>query len=152
LRTIASRDGRIFAGMSAGGYCALNLGLRNRDVVSTVLNLSGLAEPTHAGGLSALFGHSGSAQVRHNSPAVYAASLPRNPYTRVWLDCGSSDRQVRAQMQSLAPVLRERGMVVEERIRPGQHTFSVWRAALRESLAWALTTTTSVARVGHLAD
>jgi hypothetical protein len=30
LRTEASREGRIFAGMSAGGYCALNLGLRNR--------------------------------------------------------------------------------------------------------------------------
>jgi enterochelin esterase-like enzyme len=152
LRTMASRDGRIFAGMSAGGYCALNLGLRNRDVVATVLNLSGLAVPTHAGGLSALFGRSGSAQARNNSPAVYAASLPRDPFTRVWLDSGSSDRQVRAQMQSLAPVLRARGMVVEERIRPGQHTFSVWRAALRESLAWALTTTATVARLGHMSD
>jgi enterochelin esterase-like enzyme len=153
LRTIPNRDGRIFAGMSAGGYCALNLGLRHREVVSTVLNLSGLAEPTHAGGLAALFGHSGSAQVRDNSPAVYAASLPRSPYTRVWLDCGSSDHQVRGQMQSLAPVLRARGMVVEEKVRPGQHTFSVWRAALRESLSWALTTAPAiVARFGHTAD
>jgi enterochelin esterase-like enzyme len=160
LRTIANRDGRIFAGMSAGGYCALNLGLRNRDVVSTVLNLSGLAKPTHAGGLSALFGLSGTAQARDNSPAVYAASLPRDPYTRVWLDCGSSDHQVRGQMQSLAPVLRERGLVVQERIRPGEHTFSVWRPALRESLAWALAPTptptptptpAAVARLGHMA-
>jgi hypothetical protein len=59
---------------------------------------------------------------------------------------------VLAQMRSLAPVLTARGMVVVEKVRPGQHTFSVWRAALRESLDWAvsgLTPPTVTARFGR---
>jgi enterochelin esterase-like enzyme len=95
--------------------------------------------PTHSGGVIQLFGKTGAELVRANSPAEYAPSLAVDPATRVWMDSGSSDHQVLGQMRSLAPVLRGRGMVVVEKVRPGQHTFSVWRAALKDSLSWALT-------------
>lgn len=140
FRTQADRTGRIFAGMSAGGFCALNLGLRNRQAAATILDFSGLTEPTHSGGMPALFGDSPqlAALVAANSPVAYAPSLPPDPPTRVWLDCGTADQSVLHQMQEIAPVLRSRGLTVELRTRPGSHSYRVWRAALRDSLAWAL--------------
>ena len=138
VRTIADRNDRIFAGMSAGGYCALNLGLRNRSEVSTILDLSGYTAPTHSGGLKALFGQSGSVAAAANTPSLYARTLPAAPAMRIWMDSGSQDKDVLKEMRTLAPVLQSRGMTVELHVRPGAHTFSVWRPALRDSLSWAL--------------
>ena len=138
LRTVASRSGRIFAGMSAGGYCALNLGLRNRDEAATVLDLSGYTMPTHSGGMTALFGPDSGLAVAQNSPSSYAKSLGGGPPMRIWLDSGTADRQVLRELTAIAPVLRADGMTVELHTRPGDHTYSVWRPALRQSMGWAL--------------
>ncbi len=138
LRTIPRRSGRIFAGMSAGGFCALNLGLRNRDLAATILDLSGLTRPTHAGGMTELFGKDRLAEVPKNTPSVYAESLKGGPPMRIWLDAGTSDKQVLHEMNDIAPVLRRDGMQVEQHTRPGDHTYSVWRPALKDSLSWAL--------------
>ena len=46
LRTTASRAGRAIGGNSAGGFCALNLGLRHRDVFRAIVDLSGFDHPT----------------------------------------------------------------------------------------------------------
>ncbi|MCU1658157.1 MAG: esterase [Pseudonocardiales bacterium] len=139
FRTRPNRTSRIFAGMSAGGYCALNLGLRHRDVAATILDLSGFTEPTHTGGVARLLGARGATdEIAANTPAHYVTSLPRNPATRVWLDAGSSDRKIVDEMASLAPALRARGMEVQWRERSGGHTFWVWTAALQESLPWAM--------------
>lgn len=102
LRTEPNRTGRIFAGMSAGGFCALNLGLRNRSVTATVLDLSGETMPTHAGGTRALFG-SNQVQVRQNSPALYAppcgagrrcgsGSTVALTIVAYWISCAGSRR------------------------------------------------------------
>jgi enterochelin esterase-like enzyme len=138
LRTIATRQGRIFAGMSAGGYCALNLGLRHRDLVSTILDLSGYTVPTHSGGMRALFGPNPDALAAQNSPAEYASRLRDGPPMRVWLDSGSADTTVLREMAAIAPILRADGMTVVQADRRGGHTYSVWRPALRQSAEWAL--------------
>lgn len=138
LRTVRDRSERIFAGMSAGGYCALNLGLRNRTMVSTILDLSGYTMPTHSGGMVALFGKSNLAEVAANSPDVYAKDLSSLPPMRIWLDSGTDDKDVLHQMSAIAPVLTTDGMQVQLHTRPGSHTYSVWRPALRESLTWGL--------------
>ena len=138
LRTIANRDGRIFAGMSAGGYCALNLGLRHRDLTASILDLSGLTEPTHSGGLQALFGMDDLPAAQQNSPALYARNLSPEPAMRVWLDSGRSDGQVLDQLSRLATELRTARLTVQQRTRPGGHTYRVWRPALADSLRWAL--------------
>jgi enterochelin esterase-like enzyme len=138
LRTQRTRTGRIFAGMSAGGYCALNLGLRHPNLTATVLDLSGFTVPTHAGGMTSLFGRDNAAAVTQNSPASYASRLVDSPPMRIWLDCGSSDRQVLRQLNAISGTLRKDGMVVQQHSRPGDHTYSVWRPALKDSLTWAL--------------
>lgn len=138
LRTEPSRTGRIFAGMSAGGFCALNLGLRNPTLTATVLDLSGETMPTHAGGLRALFG-TDEGRARQNSPALYAGSLRNLPPMRIWLDCGSGDHRVLTQLRRIVPVLHDDGMVAQLHVRPGGHSYSVWRPALQAALHWALT-------------
>jgi hypothetical protein len=69
--------------MSAGGYCALNLGLRHRDAVATIIDMSGDTVPTHSHGAASLFGAhnpNGAGDVLTNSPARTAATL--NPSRR----------------------------------------------------------------------
>jgi len=138
LRTVADRSHRAVGGMSAGGYCALNLGLRHRDTFAAIVDMSGLTVPTHAGGLAALFGSgpAGQARAEANMPALYVATLSPRPTTAVWMDAGSSDATVLAQMRPMAAALRERGYPVRLGTRPGAHTFHVWAPALREALPW----------------
>jgi enterochelin esterase-like enzyme len=140
FRTRADRESRVFAGMSAGGYCALNLGLRHRDTVATIVDMSGETGPSHTGGLSALFGRHTDSSILAvaNTPQRYASFLTPDPPTRVWLDSGTSDKSIVREMSHLAPVLTSRGVDVQWRVRPGGHTYWVWTAALQESLPWAI--------------
>jgi enterochelin esterase-like enzyme len=140
LRTLADRTHRTFGGMSAGGYCALNLGLRNRSVASTIIDMSGFTKPTHTGGLSELFGSPSPAEqslVKANSPAEYAATLAAGPPTRVWMDVGTEDKGVMDEMTPVVLALRSRGVDVVYRVRTGAHTFYVWAPALVEALPWS---------------
>lgn len=140
FRTIAGREHRTLGGMSAGGFCALNLGLRHPDLFGSVIDMSGDVRPTHSGGLAPLFGRGAAADAaaRSNSPALYAARLVPSPPVRIWLDCGTGDQRLLAGMRSVAGVLAARGFPVEMHVRPGGHTFRVWRPALVESLEWAI--------------
>jgi len=140
FRTLARREDRIVAGNSAGGFCALNLGLRHRDAFATIVALSGFSRPTHDGGMVALFGKRPdlAAVIRANDPSRYAASLPPSPTMRVWLDCGRQDVDSLRDETALAPVLRAAGYSVVLQVRGGRHDYGVWRPALRDALAWAV--------------
>jgi enterochelin esterase-like enzyme len=140
FRTLPTAAGRIIAGMSAGGYCALNLGLRHPDLFGAIVDLSGLTAPTHTGGPAALFGSGaeGRAAEAANDPGRYAVDLPAGLPTRIWLDTGSSDTDVRTEMIRLDRTLQARHIAVRFTTRPGSHTYSVWRPALRQALQWAL--------------
>ena len=138
LRTVPDRGARAVAGMSAGGFCALNEGLRHRSEFSAVLDMSGLTRPTHSGGVTALFGPGAAGQARFlaNDPEHYAATLRPDPPTMVRMDVGRSDGKVRREMQALVPQLRGHGITTSFVLRPGFHTFRVWVPALRSGLAW----------------
>jgi enterochelin esterase-like enzyme len=141
LRTRPDRSARTFAGISAGGYCALNLGLRNRAVAATIIDMSGETAPTHTGGATVLFGRNNPVApqlIAENSPAHYGPNLPAGPATRIWFDSGTSDKSIMRQMSDLAHTLEAKGMDVCWRIRPGGHNYRVWTAALYEALPWAL--------------
>ncbi|WP_045877285.1 alpha/beta hydrolase-fold protein [Pseudofrankia sp. DC12] len=143
LRTRPDRADRVFAGMSAGGFCALNLGLRHRDLVETIVAMSGLAEPTHSGGMAGLFGPRPdlAALAAANTPVRYAPTLPPSPPMRIWLDCGRGDREALRDTLTMARLLTHRGgFDVDLRLRPGGHDYGVWRPALRDSLRWAVPT------------
>ena len=142
FRTVANRTGRTFGGMSAGGYCALNLGLRNRSVVSSIIDMSGFTGPTHTGGLTTLFGPASPAQraeIVANSPALYVPTLPPGPALRIWMDTGTSDTEVLNEMRPVAQELSTKPDIdLQFRVREGAHTFYVWVPALQEALPWVL--------------
>jgi enterochelin esterase-like enzyme len=139
LRTVAGRDSRAVAGNSAGGYCALNLGLRHRGMFGTIIDLSGYTRPTYAGGMRGLFGAGPGLQqqVTENTPARYAARLAAQPHVRLWLDCGRSDAVPLADITAITPILRSRGQDVIVQLRAGGHEHYVWRAALQQAVLWA---------------
>ena len=139
FRTIPKRAARAVAGNSAGGYCALNLGLRNRSLFSAVVDLSGFARPTHDGGLARLFGKRPDlARVAAaNTPAAYVPKLSPTPQVSLWLDCGRSDTSARRDTLAIAGALSDRGFDVVLRLRPGGHDYGVWKPALAEGLSWA---------------
>ncbi|WP_261576413.1 alpha/beta hydrolase [Frankia gtarii] len=155
LRVLPDRADRVFAGMSAGGFCALNLGLRHRDLVGSIVDMSGMDRPTHDGGMVGLFGHRRDLArvVEANTPVRYAATLAPEPPMRIWLDCGLGDHEALGDTRTMASILSGRpGFTVRLRLRPGSHDFGVWRPALRDGLAWTLPSTAGVPirlPVGH---
>lgn len=143
LRTVPDRRHRVLAGMSAGGYCALNLGLRHRDLVATIVDMSGLDRPTHGGGVRQLYGpgRDALADAAADSPVDYIPALPVGPPTRVWLATGDRDHEAGPDVARVYTLLRARsgaGVSVQLHRYRGGHTFYVWRPALAQSLAWAL--------------
>ncbi len=141
FRVRSDRSGRVIAGNSAGGYCALNLGLRHWDDFSTIIDLSGFTHPTHDHGLTALFGTGVdlAKKVRENSPDMYAPALPPGPPTAIWFDAGRSDHEsLNEETRLIAAIGQRQDIVTKLTVRPGGHTYGVWRPALQESLIWAV--------------
>lgn len=145
FRTDPNRAGRAVAGMSAGGYCALNIGLRNRQLFSTIIDMSGYDQPTHDGGMRVLYQQPDTVAGRRqaqidaaaDSPSDYLSRLPRLPLMRVWLDCGRTDLLPRRQLTYVDKTLVAHGQQAMLTIRPGGHDYGVWRPALAAALAWA---------------
>jgi enterochelin esterase-like enzyme len=64
LPTVSRRSGRVIAGLSAGGYGAVDIGLRNPGVFESIASWSGYFKPLRDG------------PFKHASPAVLAANTP----------------------------------------------------------------------------
>jgi enterochelin esterase-like enzyme len=140
LRTITNAKGRAIGGMSMGGYCGLNLGLKHPDIYSAVLDFSGetVSQPDLLpGGNQALYGGSDWQQKADaNSPAKYYTQLDPSKGPAIWMDVGTKDGLL-PQIQDLAGKLKAKGFTVEYHSRPGDHDWYTWTAALKEALPWA---------------
>lgn len=138
LRTAPRREARLLGGMSAGGYCALNITLRHPDVFGSLLDLSGLTRPTHTGGLADLYGPNWRSRARADTPARYVAGLRPTPPVRVWLGYGAQDGEVAPGLRAVARQLRADGFAVHLLVRPGGHTFRLWRPLTEQALGQAV--------------
>jgi enterochelin esterase-like enzyme len=135
FRTIAEGSGRALAGLSEGGYGALNVGLHHPGEFGVLESWSGYA---NADPIRSIFGTS-RARFDWNSPSYLlprvARSLRRD-HTCVWLYTGSSDRlrpQNAAFARSLAKLhIRHRYFVVE-----GGHEWAVWRRYASDAYLFA---------------
>lgn len=138
LRTVASADQRGVLGNSAGGYCALTVGLRHPDVFSRVAALSPLTTPTYSyGSLADLFGNPADLAevVAEHTPGWLLEHRPRARAVQLWLDVGEADR-VRPQVLALARLDARLGGHPRVATREGGHTFQVWRPALAAAIRW----------------
>ena len=133
--TIADRSGRAIAGLSMGGYGALNIGLHNLGTFGVIESWSGYFKQSHSG----VFANASKAAIRFNSPSVYArtiaSELGRMPL-RVFLYSGRSDRVTRFQ-PGFAQELRRLGVAVSTAEPPGVHDWRLWRAEMPVALRYA---------------
>jgi enterochelin esterase-like enzyme len=125
LRTIRSPRWRVLAGLSEGGYGALNIGLAHPREFGVLESWSGyaLADP-----IASIFGHTG-ARLRANSPLdTLASSAPalRRAHVFIWFYSGSDDH-FRRQNAEFASALAAAHVPHRFRIVRGGHNWALWR-------------------------
>ena len=149
-RTNATRNGRVIAGLSMGGYGSLKFGVKYPEMFSLAGSFSGAlgaATFTSGGGIleslfksiNESFGTAGSdarkandlfALVRDASPEKIK-SLPF-----IYLDCGTEDFLFQNNREFVA-LLNHKKIPHEYRERPGGHTWPYWDTQVQEFLRLA---------------
>ena len=134
-RTIAAGRARGIAGLSEGGYAALNIGLHHPGEFTLLESWSGYMRADRMPGI---FGHS--AQVhRYNSPALWApqvAAQLRASHTYIWFYSGSRDSLSR-QNRAFTAELTSLGVAHHFFIGPGRHNWRLWRRYMPQALVTA---------------
>jgi enterochelin esterase-like enzyme len=125
------------AGLSEGGMCALDIGVRHPHSFAMIGNFGGeprpsLGSPSHT--LAALFGGSRAKQAAYD-PNRYLRKF-HYPNLRIMFVVGTEDTG-RRHVVDQAVLARRSGMHVSFRLVKGGHTFRVWRTAFDEFLPYA---------------
>jgi len=134
-RALPDRAHRVLAGMSSGGYAALNLALHHQDEFGITLAMEPYGDPGNV--TARLFG--GDVALLHaNSPSYYLPRTPLHRHLDVFLDVGAGVADVQ-RVTDLANLLHRRGQPgVLLRAEPGQgHTWSEVQAGLPYALTFA---------------
>lgn len=128
-RTLADRSERVLGGVSAGAFCALNLGLRHQQEFGVLLGLLPYGDPGR--NADQIMFHGDPRLVRLNSPDEYVTTLPMPAPPAVFLAANLGDREVDATVGDLGRELAARGLPVGVRVDPAGlgHT---WKEARRE--------------------
>ncbi|MHB1062918.1 MAG: alpha/beta hydrolase [Georgenia sp.] len=138
LATVPDPGHRAIGGMSSGGYCALDQGLRHQDVYGTILAIEPYTDP--GGGGRAML--SSRAEFAAHDVLAYlpTTSFPRTLNVFVAVP-GEQVRSAEAVGAAKAvDLLRVAGQRVEYRVEPGAgHTWRMARAALPYALVFAST-------------
>ncbi len=139
FHTIANRYGRALVGLSAGGYGAMNIGLRHLDRFGAVQSWSGYFVATDPSGDHVL--DLGSAQ------ANAAATVPRGQPlksmlqslpTQIGFYVGLQDGRFLAMNRQYDAALNRSGIAHIFHAYPGGHTTALWSSQAPTWLSWAL--------------
>jgi enterochelin esterase-like enzyme len=134
-RTIASGSARAIAGLSEGGYGALNIGLGHPSEFRVLESWSGYdrADP-----LESIFGGD-QARLLANTPMhtlPFVARTLRRNRDFVWFYSGSTD-PLRKQNNAFARLLEKLRVHHTYFVVRGGHNWAIWRTATRAYLAAA---------------
>jgi enterochelin esterase-like enzyme len=138
LPTLAAASERTLAGLSAGGYGAVDIGLRHPRMFGTLEAWSGYFQPLREESLAhadhtSLDAHDPSLLVRQEAP------LLRRLGTRFFLSCGTThDKETAAGTKLFSVELRSLGLAHRLWLAPGGHDGKLWRAQLPAALTYAL--------------
>lgn len=127
------------AGLSAGGFCSLNLALRNPNVFPFFASYSGLASPVYqedprTDTVKILFDGSNQ-KFQENNPIVLLKNASF-PGLAGWFAVGKDDARPLAAAQRLQPAAQAAGIDTCIEVLPGGHDFGVWDQAFTDSLPW----------------
>lgn len=139
-RTIEARSGRALIGLSAGGYGALNIGLRNLKTFGVVESWSGYVAATDPSGYHVLQFASAAAQAAAAVPDDDAlrAELARYPSLLAFY-CGSADDRFADTNEQFDRTLAGGDVAHIYRSYPGGHSAALWRGEAPAWLSMALT-------------
>jgi enterochelin esterase-like enzyme len=133
--THADRGHRAIAGLSEGGFGAVNIALHHLDAFATVESWSGYFKETAQGP----FKHASPQLIQANSPAAYvgsmSAQLRRYPLQAL-LYGGRGDRGSRV-IAPFAAQLGAAGGHVRTALYPGGHSWRLWRTSMPAALRFA---------------
>jgi enterochelin esterase-like enzyme len=134
FHTIAGRRGRVLIGLSAGGYGALNIGLRNLQTFAAVESWSGYFAATDPSGYHVLKFPSAEAQRAATVPGgrALAHALARWPSLIGFL-VGEADDRFADTNQAFDASLRKARIAHVFRTYPGGHSATLWQ---NEAPAW----------------
>lgn len=142
-RTVSSREGRMIAGLSMGGYGAVKAGLKHPELYSFVGSFSGAHDITRPGDVfrgeskpevMGIFGPIGSTVRSSNDVYALAAAASPQATPYFWIACGTSDPWLEPN-RALVRALQARGLAYEYHERPGGHEWEFWQWAIRSLLA-----------------
>jgi len=132
FRTIPTGSARALAGLSEGGYGALNIGLHHPGEFRVLESWSGYER---ADDLKSIFG--GDPQLlRANSPLTTlprVAPVLRRDRTYVWAYSGTTD-SFRTQNAAFAEALNHAGIPHRFKLVRGGHNWAIWRAQAADAL------------------
>ena len=138
FRVATSADARGIAGLSEGGYGALNIGIHHLDEFHLIESWSGYMG---ADNIKAIFGGEPSL-LRYNSPAITVkavAPVMRKDGDFIWFYCGSRDGSILGQNYRFASELAMLGVPHEFSVPGGSHSWKLWRSMAGEALQVAST-------------
>jgi enterochelin esterase-like enzyme len=137
LPTQATAAVRVAAGLSAGGYGAVDIGLRHPRLFGTLESWSGSFISPHDGSLA----HADTAELAAHDPALLVrreAPLLRDLRTRFFLSSGTRDRATARATESFARELSSLRIVHRLWLGPGGHNGRFWSSQLAPALRYAL--------------
>jgi enterochelin esterase-like enzyme len=136
LPTDATPAGRVLAGLSAGGYGAADIALRNPEVFAVVESWSGYFRPLRDGPLA----HASQAVLRANDPTRLAAAdarALRGAGTRFFLSSGPAHSHWFRPAETLAFARELRSLEIPVELRLFSSRVGEWRDQVAAGLTWA---------------
>ncbi|HEU5334632.1 MAG TPA: alpha/beta hydrolase family protein [Terriglobales bacterium] len=145
-RTLQGQRMEATAGLSMGGYGALMLGLKYRDLFSVAASLSGALgvtewTPENMGAdfpdwirksVMDAFGPAGSPQ-RKEYGLAQLLNAPVDELPFIYLDCGTEDSLL-VHSRNFSKLLQEKKIPHEYREQPGIHEWPLWDHQIQEVL------------------
>ena len=129
-RTLPDRGHRAIGGISSGGFCALNLGLRHQDEFSVVLGLMPYGDPGSPADVTHRLLGDRPVLYQQNTPSRYLPQFTFNYPMAFFLDAGSRDSVVLSGAERLKMLIASHRQTVTLRIV--LHQSHSWRMARRE--------------------
>jgi enterochelin esterase-like enzyme len=127
---------RALAGLSAGAYGAIDIGLRHPRLARTLESWSGYFRAPRDGSLAYATkreraGHDPTLLVRREAAVLRRASV------RIFLSSGTADRRAAASTRAFARTLVSERLPVRLSLLPGGHNGRLWRRQLPAALRFA---------------
>jgi S-formylglutathione hydrolase FrmB len=132
-------DARAIAGISMGGYAAINIALKNPGLFFFASSLSGpLDAPRNPEfdqfpGFDEVFGSAGSKAHTENDLFLLAEKAEPQHTSFIFMTCGTEDDDIDS-MHKFSDLLRKRHIAYEMTESPGEHEWIYWESAIPQML------------------